>query len=172
MLGRTRVAARSEGRSRADETGRELVEVRLAHDDRASVDECLHRRRAGRRSARERGMAGSGLVTLGVDVVLHRDGPTRDGLGAGEAARSRAHGAGIGARDPRAERARAIRRGERGVDAGQVSGHRIATNAWPGTTSWPLATMMRTTRPAIGAFTVVSIFMLSSTTSGSPAATC
>ena len=49
VVGRVRVAARAERRARADEAGRELVEVGLADDDRARVDERLHRGRARRR---------------------------------------------------------------------------------------------------------------------------
>ena len=62
------------GRAHAHEPGRELVEVRLADDDRAGRDELLDHRRGAFRRVGVGGAGGGRGQARDVDVVLHREG--------------------------------------------------------------------------------------------------
>ncbi len=65
-----RVSAGPVGRTHADQTGRELVEVGLAHRDRTRVDQPLDHRRAALRRVGEGRTGGGGRHTRQIDVVL------------------------------------------------------------------------------------------------------
>ena len=68
-----RRGARAVRRARADQAGRELVEVRLADRNRAGVDQPRHRRRARSGHVREGRTARRGRDAGEVDVVLDRE---------------------------------------------------------------------------------------------------
>jgi hypothetical protein len=69
------------GRPRAHEAGSELVEVRLAHEERPSVDQTLDNRRALGRYSGKRRTGGGRRNTRDVDVVLDRERDSEERLG-------------------------------------------------------------------------------------------
>ena len=68
------IARHPVGRAHANETGRELVEVGLADDDRAGALQPRHGLRIMLRHVGECGASGGRRQASDIDVVLHRDG--------------------------------------------------------------------------------------------------
>ena len=66
-----RVARCAVGRARPDQTGGELIEIRLAGHDRPRRGQVVDRRGRRRRHRTERRTAGGGLDPGDIDVVLH-----------------------------------------------------------------------------------------------------
>jgi len=96
------VRHRTVGRARADQAGGELVEVGLADDDGAGIDQALHHRRVGSGGAAgEARAAGGGGQAGDVDVVLHseRHAEQRQAFEGGGALLAQACVAGIGGRE-------------------------------------------------------------------------
>ena len=72
-IGRERAARPAVRRARADEAGRELVEVGLAEADRAGLDQLRNRCRVAARQVGERRARRGGREAGDVDVVLDRE---------------------------------------------------------------------------------------------------